>query len=116
MSNVAPQTGWSPWQPFPDPRRCGLLTAPFGPGCYELRRRDTGKLVLFGIGQCVAERMTSLLPPGLGAGTRRNSAKRAYVLEHLALIEYRTIACVDREKAAAIERDLKSRGHYVFPT
>jgi hypothetical protein len=25
---------WSEWRPFPDPRQGGMLTAPFGAGCY----------------------------------------------------------------------------------
>jgi hypothetical protein len=28
---------WSDWLPFPDPKARGILQAPFGPGCYELR-------------------------------------------------------------------------------
>jgi hypothetical protein len=39
---------WSAWRRFPDPRKLELLTAPFGPGCYELR--DGEQLVVFGMG------------------------------------------------------------------
>jgi hypothetical protein len=106
---------WSRWRPFPDPRREGYLTAPFGPGCYELRRRSVRKLVLFGMAANVAARMTSLLPAPFSAGTRRNDAKRSYVLRHLADIDYRTGACQTREQAAEIERRLKDASlDYVF--
>jgi hypothetical protein len=61
------KTAWSQWRSFPDARSGGTLTAPFGPGCHELRRRD-GQLVLFGMAGHVADRMTSLSP--FGSGTR----------------------------------------------
>ena len=109
-------TEWSEWRPFPDPRKSGILTAPLGAGCYELRHRD-GRLVLFGTGGHVAYRMTSLLPKPLGVGTRNNAAKRAYVLEHLVDIEYRTSAFPTSQEAKVCERKLKSGGgKYIFPT
>src|SRR6516162_4519575 len=37
---------WTDWKPFPDPEKGGFITAPFGSGCYELRRADSGELVL----------------------------------------------------------------------
>ena len=106
---------WSAWRPFPDPGSGGLLTAPFGPGCYELRHQD-GRLVLFGMGGHVAMRMTSLLPQPQGAGTRNNADKRAYVLENLTTIEYRTIACSNRQDALLVEQGLAcNKGAYIFP-
>ena len=108
---------WSVWRDFPNPKQYGILTAPFGPGCYELRRSDTGKKVLFGSGNHVAFRMTSLLPKPLGAGTRDNKFKRNYVHEYLDHIEYRTIACRDEDEARELERDLKvKQDSYQFPT
>ena len=41
-----------------DPRKLELLTAPFGPGCYQLR--DGVQLLVFGMGGHVAQRMSSL--------------------------------------------------------
>ena len=106
---------WSAWRPFPDPGNGGLLTAPFGPGCYELRHQD-GNLILFGMGGHVAARMTSLLPPPHGAGTRNNRDKRSYVHKRLATIEYRTIACANRQEALSLEKELTSnKAAYVFP-
>lgn len=74
-------TEWSEWRSFPDPRKSGMLIAPFGPGCYQLRNGE--QLVLFGQAGHVAYRMTSLLPDPLGCGTRGNEGKRKYVCEHL---------------------------------
>ena len=105
---------WSKWRRFPDPGAGGLLTAPFGPGCYELR--NGSKRVLFGISEHVAYRMSSLLPPPHGCGHRSNSAKRQYVLANLGTMEYRTRVCTTREEAARRERAMTQGGPYLFPT
>ncbi|MXW92110.1 MAG: hypothetical protein F4114_00115 [Rhodospirillaceae bacterium] len=107
---------WSDWRPFPDPRSGSYLSAPFGIGVYELRNRGTGELVLYGKSKNVARRMSSILPPPLGAGTRNNLAKREYVLKHLAEIDYRTMACADEAAALAAEANLRSSNKYRFPT
>jgi len=110
-------TGWSEWCKFPDPRQRGMLTAPFGPGCYELRHSGSGKLILFGTGGNVAFRMTSLLPEPLGKGTRNNETKRTYVLQHIENVEYRTLACANCEDAMAREEELKAnKSAYIFGT
>jgi hypothetical protein len=108
-------TEWSDWRPFPDPRKGGILIAPIGAGCYELRHRD-GRLVLFGTGGHVALRMTSLLPPPFGAGHRDNEAKRAHILEHLDDIEYRTAPFATSKEAKVCEQELKLSGSYIFAT
>lgn len=94
------------------------MIAPLGPGCYELRRWDTGQLVLYGRGANVAFRMTSLLPAWRGGrGTRINEEKREYVAAHLRKIEYRTMACADRIRAVIRERELRrNKGKYLFGT
>ena len=109
------KTRWTAWRPFPDPTKGEFITAPFGPGCYELRL-NSGELVLFGSGGHVAHRMCSLHP--LGAGTRNNLEKRAYVGEHLAQIEYRVIPLRSRDDAKDFERrELRSqRDRYIFKT
>ena len=108
---------WSEWRKFPDPRFCEFLIAPLGPGCYDIRRKDTEQLVCFGVGGHVALRMTSLLPAPLGRGTRNNKLKREYIAEHLPYIEYRTIPCTTRTEALKIEKGLKSnKKTYKFPT
>ena len=105
---------WSEWRLFPDPRQLGILVAPFGPGCYELR--DGEQLVLYGKSSHVAYRMTSLLPKEWGCGTRNNRQKREYVFAHLGTIEYRTLACATADEATDQERRILSRGsNYLFP-
>jgi hypothetical protein len=81
-----------------------------------LRNRASGELILFGRAGHVAQRMTSLLPKPLGRGTRRNQAKREYVLEHIEDIEYRTLACTDKEEAKQVERELTAQERHLFNT
>lgn len=107
---------WTPWRPFPDPRKDGILHAPLGPGVYDLRRISTQSPILCGIGSRCAHRMTSLLPKPLGCGTRNNSNKREYLLKHLKDIEYRTLPCTTRDQAAQAERELLTSQPYRFPT
>lgn len=84
---------------------------------YQLRNVASGKLVLFGRGKNLAYRMSSLLPPPQGIGIRNNDQKRMYVLEHLAVIEYRTMPCSDEAEARIEETKLKHhRDDYLFPT
>jgi hypothetical protein len=106
---------WSEWRRFPDPRKLEFLTAPFDPGCYELR--DGEQLLVFGMGGHVAQRMTSLLPAPEGCGTRNNKGKRKFILDHLGSVEYRTLACASLEEAKKCERELKAnRAAYEFQT
>lgn len=108
---------WSRWRPFPDPRKGEYLYAPFGPGVYQLRCRASGKLVLYGESKNVARRMSSLLPPPLGTGTRNNTPKRNYVVKHLASIDYRTKACANKAAASVEESKLReNKNTYIFPT
>lgn len=106
---------WSEWRPFPDPGQGDVLCAPFGPGCYELRLWN-GTLIYVGSGGHVALRMASLLPAPQGAGTRNNKELREFIRANLTTIEYRTIACPDREQANKLERECKASGKYLFPT
>jgi hypothetical protein len=108
-------TEWSEWRPFPDPRRDGILSAPIGAGCYELRHRDE-RLILFGTSKNVAYRMASLLPAPWGAGGRSNADKRAYVLKHLEDIEYRTCAIATGKAAKVCEDELKLSCQHIFRT
>ena len=107
---------WTAWNRFPDPRLRGTLRAPFGPGVYQLRRGDTAELVLVGRGKNTALRMTSLLPVPLGQGRRDNTAKREYILTHLAQIEYRCWATETEAQAKALERKCLDNDHYLFST
>jgi hypothetical protein len=107
---------WSPWLPFPDPRKGDYLTAPFGPGVYQVRRRGQADMVLFGRGGHCASRMSSLLPKPMGTGTRNNSAKRRYILLHIRDLEYRCRACKSRGDATAVENAVRSECSYLFAT
>jgi hypothetical protein len=107
---------WSKWRPFPDPLAEGILVAPIGPGVYELRNRKTDELVLVGESENVAWRMTSLLPPPLGKGTRKNADKRKYVGAHLGSLEYRTHAFATKDAAEEFEDELRETTTYIFPT
>jgi hypothetical protein len=105
---------WQEWRPFPDPRRKGLLIAPFGAGVYELRDKMTEEKILCGESKNVAARMSSLLPETHGMGTRKNSDKRDFVCSHIREIEYRTVACREKPEAIEIERELKHTYDYRF--
>ena len=103
------------WLPFPDPRKCDFLHAPFGPGAYDLRNRATKELILKGSGGNCASRMCSILPNPLGCGTRKNTHKREYVLANIADIEYRCWAFATKPEALEKERELARSGKYLFP-
>src|SRR5438477_7270460 len=105
---------WTKWKKFPDPEKMEMLTAPIGPGIYELRLKGSPDRILVGIGRCCAYRMSSLLPQG--AGTRRNSDKRKLVGRDIRRLEYRTKACSSRMEAKSIEKVLLSKFRYEFPT
>ena len=107
---------WTAWHPFPNPEEGGYLSAPFGPGVYELRNHRAGKRVLVGASKNVAYRMTSLLPSPLGAGNRNNRDKPEYVQRHLSDIEYRTRACIDEIEARKKERNMRKKHCYIFRT
>lgn len=112
---VDKQLNWSEWRKFPDPRNGDYLYAPFGSGVYQLKNTKTGEFVLFGKSKHLAKRMTSLLPPPYGAGTRNNENKRVYVLKHLNDIVYRTIA-LDDNGSHELERYLKGLNIHIFNT
>ncbi len=97
---------WSTWALFPDAQNRGFLFAPFGPGVYEVRRKDTGQLIYRGKGKNCAARMTSLMPLPYGQGGRSNAALRQYVAENLYHLEYRCCACQNEFDASHIESTL----------
>ena len=101
---------------FPDPRRRELITAPIGPGVYELRRTDTEELILRGSAKNCAYRMTSLLPAPLGQGTRNNAPTRDYVVANLASLAYRCCPCSTKAEARALEARLNREARCRFPT
>ena len=51
-----------------------------------------------------------------GTGTRNNTAKRDYVAEHLADVEYRTCARATKADAQRLESQLLRTRKYIFQT
>lgn len=105
---------WSKWRLFPDPLKKEFIHAPFGPGVYELRRKDTGEYILRGKGKNCAYRMASLLPSPYGQGTRNNQEKRRYIFHNLKQIIYRCCACLTNEEATALESNRKQESPCYF--
>ena len=103
---------WTRCRKFPNAKKREMLTAPIGPGVYELRLGK--RLVLVGIGRCCAYRMTSLLPTE--AGTRNNSHKKKFVSQHIGHVQYRTMACSSRNQAKKMEHQLLGENQYEFQT
>ena len=107
---------WSTWRPFPDPSKGDFLSAPFGPGVYELRRAGTRNLILIGMNKNCAYRMSSLIPSPNGTGTRGNKEKREYVQKRIRKIEYRCIACDSTSSAREIETERLAANTYKYHT
>lgn len=107
---------WSEWIKFPDPRKGEYIYAPFGCGVYQLRNIKTKEYVLFGRGNHLAQRMSSLLPSPFGMNNRKNTDKRFYVLENIEDIEYRTISFIDESEADSFEKRVKCSEQYIFRT
>lgn len=105
---------WSEWLEFPNPMKNGILVAPFGKGVYQLKNRATNKFVLFGCGNNVAYRMSSLLPKPYGQGTRNNEGKREYVLNNIEDIIYRTISFTDYIEMKRVEKEVKLMERYIY--
>ena len=100
------------WRRFPDPTKGEWLSAPFGPGVYELRLGS--EQVKVGKAKNVAYRMSSLVPQTWGSGSRKNAELREFVWQHLEDIEYRCYACASEAEAAELERDMLNDGGYRF--
>ncbi|WP_053183950.1 hypothetical protein [Sunxiuqinia dokdonensis] len=107
---------WTEWIKFPDPREGEYLYAPWGYGIYQLRNIRTNELVLFGSGNHLAYRMSSLLPEPLGQGTRKNRLKREYVLENINDIQYRTLAFLSKHEMKSFEDGLRIKKNHLFDT
>ena len=53
--------------------------------------------------------MTSLLPKSIGTGSRRNAGKRAFILNSIDGLEYRTLPSASVMEARRCERELKAK-------
>lgn len=114
MSDILDNKNWSKWESFPDPRKQEYIFAPFGYGVYQLYNKADKIHVLFGRGNNLAYRMTSLLPEPYGQGKRDNESKRIYVLENIAFIKYRTIPFSNENKMKEFELELKKLRIHLF--
>jgi|APSaa5957512576_1039674.scaffolds.fasta_scaffold93900_2 hypothetical protein len=113
MNNLE-QYEWSEWRPFPHPHKKGILVSPFGFGVYQLRNVKTDEFILFGRGDNLSHRMSTLLPIPFGISGRKNVKKKNYVLENIKNIEYRTIPCSSHEESVRIEKDIKNLNIHKF--
>jgi len=116
MPNQIELYNWSDWKSFPDPRIEGMLTAPYGNGLYQLKNIKTDEFILFGIGKNCAYRMSSLLPKPFGQGTRNNESKRAYLINNISSIEYRTLSFTEESEMKIIEKEIKKLEIHKFNT
>jgi hypothetical protein len=106
---------WSEWRHFPDPRSKGVLVAPFGPGCYQVRHISNRQKVLFGASGHVAARLSSLLPEPMGTSSRNNDDKGRHCVKYLQDLEYRTLACRSKQEAMKEEWGLMAEAReYLF--
>ncbi|WP_293887923.1 MULTISPECIES: hypothetical protein [unclassified Sphingobacterium] len=107
---------WTNWENFPNPLRGEYLFAPFGKGCYQLFNDKRKEFILFGSGNNLAYRMSSLLPKPYGQGTRKNNNKREYILNNIENMLYRTISFLDEKEMKTFEKELKKSEKYIFNT
>ena len=107
---------WSKWQPIPEPENCRQIDGPAESGVYQIRNKESNKLILFGIGNPCQGRMRSLFPKPYGTGTRNNACKREYVLHNWKNLEYRTMETDTTEEAKTVENALKAKKNHLFNT
>ncbi len=89
---------WSGWKRFPDAQIGEHVEAPIGPGVYEVRHTDTGRLVAFGHTANVANAISDLKLNG-GVSTFARLFGRAPLVSHVNDLEYRTCAAATRADA-----------------
>jgi len=104
---------FTPWRPFPDPQRGGVIEAPIGPGVYEVRRIENGELVAFGYSAKVAEDLSRLRPSQAAPSWMRRLTRQASGYPPSEL-EYRTSATATKSQAKALARGLLGRRQIQF--
>lgn len=107
---------WTNWKPMPEPEACRAIEGPKQSGVYQIRNKETDKLIQFGIGKECSKRMKSLYPAPYGTGKRNNAHKRKYILDNWRILEYRTLQTLTREDAKKIEDNLKRENDHLFNT
>ncbi len=89
---------WSGWKRFPDVQSGGHVEAPIGPGVYEVRHTNTGRVVAFGHAGNVANAISELKLDG-GVSTLARLFRRAPLVSRVNDLEYRTCAAASRADA-----------------
>jgi hypothetical protein len=115
MSDIE-KYNWSKWRPFPHPHNKGILVSPYGFGIYQLKNIKTNEFTMFGRGDHLSHRMSTILPVPFGISGRRNMNKKDYVLSNINDIEYRTILCNSHEECVQIENEIKKLKIHKFNT
>ena len=89
---------WSSWKRFPDAKIGDHVEAPIGPGVYEVRHTMTGRVVVFGHANNVANAIADLKING-GVGTFARLFGRQPLVSRGSDLEYRTCAATSRAEA-----------------
>lgn len=97
---------WSGWKRFPDAQRGGVVEAPIGPGVYEVRHTQTGRVVAFGHARNVANAITDLKVNG-GVSPFARLFGRQPLVSQVFDLEYRTYATASRAEAKTAANRLK---------
>lgn len=97
---------WSAWKRFPDVQVGGLVEAPIGPGVYEVRHTQTGRVVAFGHSRNVANAIGDLKING-GVSPLARFFGREPLVSHVNDLEYRTYAAASRADAKTAASRLK---------
>lgn len=82
---------WSGWKRFPDVKGGGHVEAPIGPGVYEVRHNNTGRVVAFGHTGNVANAISELKFDG-GVSVFARLFGREPLVAPVNDLEYRTCA------------------------
>ena len=98
---------WSGWKRFPDAKVGGFVEAPIGPGVYEVRHAQTGRVVAFGHARNVANAITDLKVNG-GISPLSRLFRRQPLVSRVSELEYRTYAAASRAEAKTAANRLKS--------
>src|ERR1044071_9611538 len=89
---------WSSWKRFPDAESGGHVEAPIGPGVYEVRHTQTGRVIAFGPAGNVAQALSELKING-GGGTFARLFGKQPLVSRGSELEDRTCAAASRAEA-----------------
>src|ERR1051326_9567999 len=100
---------WSSWKRFPDAESGGHVEAPIGPGVYEVRHTQTGRVIAFGPAGNVAQALSELKSNG-GVGTFARLFGKQPLVSRVSELEYRTCAAARRAEAKTAAQRLLGFG------